>query len=222
ALGPSMHDASGKPICVRVPGDPTTQIIYKVPLANGDVLPIPCVPLNLLSPTGAIPHDQLQNLTFSDAGNGTDDLLTLLATASGRVAELPNHGAISLSLGVDARNETGSQAPPSVASAGCTTDNEAHATDGQFNVYEGFGELAIVPITGHDIAQRVELDLGARALHHSRFGSSLTYKAGGLFRTAFGIAMRSTYATAFRAPSVFDLVGGRTERLPTAEDPCDT
>jgi iron complex outermembrane recepter protein len=221
ALGPSMRDASGTPICVRVPGDPTTQIIYKIPLANG-VLLIPCVPLNLLAPTGAIPSDQLKNLTFSDAGNGIDNMQTLLATAGGRVAELPNHGEISLSLGGDARNETGSQAPPSVASAGYTTDNQALATDGQFDVYEGFGELAIVPVTGHDLAQRVELDLGARALHHSRFGSSLTYKAGGLFRTAFGIAVRGTYATAFRAPSVFDLVGGRTERLPTAEDPCDT
>ena len=30
ALGPSMLDASGVPICVRVPGDPSTQIIYKV------------------------------------------------------------------------------------------------------------------------------------------------------------------------------------------------
>ncbi|HEX8111752.1 MAG TPA: TonB-dependent receptor, partial [Kofleriaceae bacterium] len=222
ALGPSMRDASGTPICVRVPGDPSTKITYNVPLASGTTLHVACVPLNLFAPAGMIPSDQLQSLTFSDAGAGIDNLRTLLATASGQVAQLPDHGGVSLSLGVDARDETGSQAPPSVASAGYTTDNEAHATEGQFEVYEGFGELAIVPITGGDLAQRVELDLGARALHHTRFGSHLTYKAGGLVRTAFGIAARGTYATAFRAPSVFDLVGGRTERLPTAEDPCDT
>ncbi len=221
ALGPSMRDASGTPICVRVPGDPSTQITYNVPLASGHTLHVPCVPLNLFAPAGMIPSDQLQNLTFSDAGAGTDNMRTLLATAGGRVAQLPNHGDVSLSLGVDARDETGSQAPPSVASSGNTTDNEAHATEGQFDVYEGFGELAVVPITGGDLAQRVELDLGARALHHTRFGSHLTYKAGGLVRTTVGIAARGTYATAFRAPSVFDLVGGRTERLPTAEDPCD-
>jgi outer membrane receptor protein involved in Fe transport len=222
ALGPSMRDARGAPICVRVPGDASTQIIYRVPLDTGDTLLIPCVPLNLLAPAGTIPRDQLQNLTFSDAGNGTDNMRTLLATASGRIAALPDHGDISVSLGVDARSEIGNQAPPSVASAGYTTDNEAHATDGQFDVYEGFGELAIVPITGGDLAQRVELDLGARALRHTRFGTHLTYKAGGLVRTTGGIAVRGTYATAFRAPSVFDLVGGRTERLPAAEDPCDT
>ncbi|HEX3761227.1 MAG TPA: TonB-dependent receptor [Kofleriaceae bacterium] len=221
ALGPSMRDADGTPICVRVPGDRTTKIVYHNALGNGVIGDVPCVPLNLLSPTGAIPLAQLANLTFSDAGNGTDNQGTLLATASGQLAELPDHGTISLSLGGDERNETGQQAPPSLASGGSTTDNQALATDGQFDVYEGFGELAIVPITGGDIARRVEIDLGARALHHSRFGSHLTYKAGGLFRTVGGIAVRGTYATAFRAPSVFDLVGGRTETLPTVEDPCD-
>jgi iron complex outermembrane receptor protein len=222
ALGPSMLDARGVPICVSEANKASTQIIYRVPLESGDTLYVPCVPLNLLAPAGMIPSDQLKNLTFSDAGTGTDNTRAVLATASGRIARLPNHGDISVSLGLDARNETGNRAPPSVASAGYTTDNEAHATDGQFDVYEGFGELAIVPITGGELAQRVELDLGARALRHTQFGTHLTYKAGGLVRTTAGLAVRGTYATAFRAPSVFDLVGGRTERLPTVEDPCDT
>jgi len=218
ALGPSMVDASGVPICVRKPGDPTTQIIYTI----RGLPPLPCVPLNLLAPGGTIPRDQLKNLTFNEAGAGTDSLNTLLATASGRVAELPHHGEISLALGGDYRSEVGRQAPPSVASAGYTTDNAAFLTEGQFQLFEGFGELAIVPISGHDIAQRLELDLGARALHHDHAGSSVTYKAGGLFRTVHGIALRGTYATAFRTPSVLDLYGGRTEHTPYAEDPCDS
>jgi len=222
ALGPSMRDANGVPICVRTPGDPTTQIIYKIPQATGNILLVPCVPLNLLAPAGAIPRDQLQNLTYSDAGTGNDTMGTLLATASGRVAELPNHGDISLSLGGDYRSEVGNQFSPSVASAGYTTDNAARDTNGQFHLFEGYGELAIVPISGHDIAQQVELDLGARAVLHNRFGSSLTYKAGGLFRTVHGIAVRGTYATAFRAPTLPDIFGGQTERTPAAEDPCDT
>ena len=219
ALGPSMIDVYGNPICVRKPGDPTTQIVYIIP---GRPVPLPCVPLNLLAPGGTIPRDQLKNLTFNDAGAGTDSQNTLLATANGRVATLPHHGEISLSLGSDYRSELGRQAPPSVASAGYTTDNTAMLTEGQFHLLEGFGELAIVPISGHDIAQRLEIDLGVRALQHDHAGSSVTYKAGGLFRTIHGIAMRGTYATAFRAPSVLDLYGGRTERTPYAEDPCDT
>jgi outer membrane receptor protein involved in Fe transport len=221
ALGPSMLDAHGVPICVRTPGDASTQIVYLIPADTGSNV-VPCVPLNLFAPTGKIPRDQLKNVTYTDAGTGSDRLGTLLATAGGRIAELPDHGDISLSFGTDYRDETGEQLPPDVAAVGYTTDNAARPTSGQFHLFEGFGELAIVPISGHGIAQWVELDLGARAVRHDRFGSSLTYKVGGLFRTVHGIAARGTYATAFRAPSVPDTFGGQVERTPAAEDPCDT
>src|SRR5262249_2217595 len=98
ALGPSMRDARGVPICFPVPGDESSYIIYRIPPDSGGALMVPCVPLNLLAPTGMIPSDQLKNLTFSDAGTGTDNMRTLLATAGGRIAALPNHGDISVSL----------------------------------------------------------------------------------------------------------------------------
>ncbi len=148
ALGPSMRDASGTPICVRVPGDPTTKIVYQVhvEVMCGDgvcepgedpgtcpidcknpgqlgLQPVPCVPVNLFAPAGKIPADQLKGLTYDDVGHGTDTLHTYLATASGRVAELPDHGEISLSLGGDARYEVGDLEAPHVARTGNTTDN---------------------------------------------------------------------------------------------------
>jgi iron complex outermembrane recepter protein len=218
SLGPSMLDKNGTPICVRTPGDINTQIIYQNP-SGGDETP--CVPLNLLVPAGMIPRNQLANLTFRDVGQGSDTQRSFLVTAGGPIAKLPNHGDISLSLGGDYRSEAGDRFPPLVASVANTTDNSADTTQGESQVFEGYGELSIVPISGHPIAQWVELDLGARALRHSQFGRSLTYKLGGLFRTAYGVAARGTYATAFRAPSLFDLFGGRTERDLSAEDPCD-
>jgi iron complex outermembrane recepter protein len=225
ALGPSMLDASGTPICVRVPGNAATKIIYQLHVPDeetpGNFQPVPCVPINILAPAGAIPAAQLKNLTYSDIGTGTDTLHTYLVSASGRIAQLPNHGEIALAIGGDARYEVGEHMPAEVASSGDTTDNQAQDTRGRFHMFEGFGELAIVPITGGDLAQRVEIDLGAHAVRNNRFGSSLTYKAGGLFRTVLGIAVRGTYATAFRAPSVFDLFGGHTVTLLTLEDPCD-
>jgi iron complex outermembrane recepter protein len=214
AIGPSMFDENGLPICVRTPGDPTTKI-------GADFLDVPCVPLNLFAPPGAIPRDQLKDLTFTDVGQGSDSQRTFLVTASGPIAKLPHRGDISLSLGGDYRSEAGDLFPPAVASHGNTTDNMAIPTEGKSHVLEGFGELSIVPIAGHDIARWVELDLGARVLRQRDFGSHLTYKIGGLFRTAHGIAVRGTYATAFRAPALFDLFGGRTQRSVAAEDPCD-
>jgi len=214
ALGPSMLDAKGVPICVKTPGDPSTKIVYVAEQTR------PCVPLDLLTP-GAIPQDQLANVTYKDAVIGRDIMSTVLGTAHGQVAELPDRGEISLSLGGDYRREVGERLAE-VASVGYSTDDAARPTAGRFRMYEGFGELAVVPITGHDIAQHVEIDLGARAQHHDRHGWNLSYKAGGLFRTVHGIAVRGTYATAFRAPSLPDIFGGVAEYNPTAEDPCDT
>jgi len=226
ALGPSMIARSmtnGRiaPICVREPGNPATQVIYEVHYERAPTIQVPCIPLNVLAPSGTIPSGQLAQLTFTDSGQGTDTMRTMLTTLGGRIAELPDHGEITLSLGGDYRYEVGRNSPGSVASTGDTTDTETNHTDGRFHVFEGFGELAIVPISGHDIAQWVELDLGARGVRHGRFGSSLTYKAGGLFRTVHGIAARGTYATAFRAPSLPDIFSEAVERITTAEDPCD-
>jgi iron complex outermembrane receptor protein len=214
ALGPSMLDGNGVPICVERPGDATSKIVYVVEVTR------PCVPLDLMS-SDAIPSEQLANLTYNDAIIGRNIMSTVLATASGQVAELPNRGEISLSLGGDWRREFGERLAE-VASVGYSTDNAVRPTNGRFHVFNAFGELAIVPITGDDIAQRVQVDLGARVLHHNRFGASMTYKAGGLFRTVQGISVRGTYATAFRAPSLPDIFGGVGEHNPTAEDPCDT
>ncbi|HET9627107.1 MAG TPA: TonB-dependent receptor [Kofleriaceae bacterium] len=224
ALGPSMI-VNGVPICVRTPGDPTTQIFYTVRFAHRPPQPIACVPLDPFAKT--IPAAQLKNLTFSDVGDGDDSITTVLATTQGRIARLPHHGEITGTFGVDYRDERGRNAPLNLASTGDTTDNPsstpAQDTRGVFDLSEGFAELAVVPIVGApgEVAQRLEVDLGARVLYHNKFGGEATYKAGALFRSVQGLAARATYATAFRTPTFLDLFEGRTIRTPFVEDPCD-
>jgi iron complex outermembrane recepter protein len=242
SLGPSMLDATGTPICVRVPGDASTKITYKVFTAdplNDDPPPareIPCVPVNLLAPAGKIPLDQLRTLTFSDAGYGTDSQHNLLATARGRLWALPDHGEVALALGASHRTESGLTEPPSAASAGYgyTTDDGEQSTRGDLQISEGFAELSVVPIVDRPFVRRLELDLGGRVLRQEAAGqvatyqvgaqhtTTATYKLGALARTAVGVAARGTFATAFRAPSIRDLVGGHLERTVAVEDPCDT
>lgn len=222
ATGPSMLDAAGTPICVRVPGDPSTKIVYVIRGPNGTTTTIPCVPLNLMSEAGQIPQAQLKNLTFADGGNGNDRMTVLLATAQGTIAHLPGDGSIYGTAGVDYRNEVGNQAPPDIAGAGESTAPSAQATNGKFSTEEAYAEAEVVPLVDAGLVKRLELDLGARLVHHSEFGTDLTYKASGLFRSDFGLALRASYATAWRAPTVRDLIGGQTQTTPSVEDPCDT
>jgi outer membrane receptor protein involved in Fe transport len=216
ALGPSMLDTMGRPICVRTPGDQASQIYYEV-LGVGF---IPCVPVNLLAP-GPISKEQRDQISIDDAGVGTNLMSVVHTGAGGRIAKLPNHGDLSAQLGADYRAEEGEQKPPSIASSANSSDNRALSTTGAYHTYEVYGELTAIPVAGLELARLVELDLGVRALNHSQFGKHLSYKAGGLFRTVQGLAARATYAKAFRAPSVRDTIGGTVERDVAAEDPCD-
>ncbi|HWU87854.1 MAG TPA: TonB-dependent receptor [Kofleriaceae bacterium] len=205
ALGPSFTDANGVPHC----GTP------------GKVIP-DCVPMNIMGRAGSISSDQAKYVTFTGVNTGFNDQKTALAQAGGRLAKLPNNGDISLAVGADYRREAGGFTPDPLTSTGDTTGVAQAPTSGSYNVVEGFGELSVVPVSGLPAAQWLELNLAARAFRYDTFGSGVTWKAGTLFKTAGGVAVRGTYSTAFRAPSVGELFQGQADNFPNATDPCDT
>jgi iron complex outermembrane recepter protein len=205
AIGPSFRASDGTPTC-------GTQA---APIAG-------CVPINILGPSGSIDPKARDYVTFTGISSGYNEQQTALATTHGRLVQLPNHGDLSVAVGADFRRESGGFHPDPLTATGDTTGNAQQPTAGSYNVIEGFGELSLVPLTGKKFAEWVELDLAARGFRYNSFGSGVTWKAGGLFRTYGGVALRGTYSTAFRAPSVAELYQGQTEGFPTIEDPCDT
>jgi iron complex outermembrane recepter protein len=205
ALGPSFIDTDGTPRC----GTPAA------PIAG-------CVPMNIMGPSGSIDPAQRDYVTFIGVSSGYNDQKTALAQAGGRITKLPNGGDISLAVGADYRQEAGGATPDPLTSTGDTTGNAFAPTNGSYNVIEGFGELSVVPVSGMTAAEWVELNLAARGFRYDTFGSGVTWKAGALFKTAGGVAVRGTYSTAFRAPSVGELYQGKADDFPTATDPCDT
>lgn len=204
ALGPSYVDPSAGPTC----GTPDA------PIAG-------CVPLDLLVP-GNITPEMVKYLTFTGVSTGSNEQRTTLAQASGKLVDLPNHGDISVAFGGDYRHEAGAFTPDPLTSTGDTTGNAQAPTAGSYNLVEGFGELSIVPVAELPYAKWLELSLAARGYVYDSFGSGATYKAGALYRPVSQIAVRGTYSTAFRAPSVGELFQGTSDSFPEVEDPCDT
>ena len=204
AIGPSFRDATGLHC-----GTPGAEIAG-------------CVPINIIGPEGSIDPAARKYVTFTGVSTGFNDQKTALAQASGRLAKLPNGGDISLAFGGDYRREAGGFTPDPLTATGDTTGNAQAPTGGSYNATEGFAELSVVPISGKEYAQWVELNLAARAFHYNTFGNGVTWKAGGLFKTTQGLGLRSTYSTAFRAPSVGELTQGKADDFPSATDPCDT
>lgn len=207
ALGPSMS-VGGVPTCVSTPGDPTTAIPG-------------CAPLSLLTPN-QVSSDAIKYLTFTGVSSGFNDQRTTIAQISGQLVKLPNGGDISLAIGGDYRHEQGGFTPDPLTSTGDTTGNAQEPTEGSYHAFEGFGELSIVPVSGLEFAQWLEIDLAGRVYDYNNFGSGATYKASGLWRTAGGLSLRGTYGTAFRAPNIAELYAGKADSFPLVEDPCDT
>ncbi len=207
SLGPSAL-VGGVPTCLGTAGDPTTAIPG-------------CVPVNLLQPNN-VNQAMINYLTFTGVSTGFNDQRTSLAQISGQLVKLPNGGDISVAAGGDYRHEQGGFTPDPLTSTGDTTGNAQAPTEGSYHAFEGFGELSIVPVSGLQYAQWLELDIAGRVFDYNNFGSGSTYKASGLFRTAGGLSLRGTYGTAFRAPNVGELFQGKADSFPNIEDPCDT
>ena len=87
-------------------------------------------------------------------------------------------------------------------------------------MFEGFGELSIVPVSGLDYLKWVELDAAGRVFDYNTFGSGVTGKLSALVRTAGGIGVRGGYGTAFRAPNVSELYAGQRDSSAAVADPC--
>jgi iron complex outermembrane recepter protein len=205
AVGPSFMNASGVPTC----GTPTR------PIAG-------CVPINVLGAAGSIDADSIAYVTFTGVRNGFNQQQTVLAETHGQIAKLPNNGDLSLAIGGDFRAESGATTPDPLAATGDTTGTSVAPTKGSYSVAEGFAELSLVPVSGKPLAEWLELNLAARAFRYNTFGSGVTWKTGALYRPISGFALRSTYSTSFRAPSVTELYQGRTDSLFPVIDPCDT
>jgi outer membrane receptor protein involved in Fe transport len=205
AVGPSFYNAQGVPTC-------GTQA---KPIAG-------CVPMNILGSSGSVDPAAAAFTTYTGVRSGFSEQQTVSAQAHGQLLTLPNNGDLSLAVGGDYRREAGGTTPDPLTATGDTTGNAAAPTSGKYNVYEGFGELSLVPVSGKELVDWLEFNLAARAFRYNTFGSGVTWKTGVLFRTFNGISLRGTYSTAFRAPSVIELYQGKQDGFPATADPCDT
>lgn len=204
ALGPSFMGPEG-PTC----GTPDN--------------PIPdCTPLNLFDGVGSITPDMVAGLTYTGIARGFTMQNSVHGTTYGKLVDTPWGGDVRLAVGAGFRRERGESIPDPITAAGNTSGNKEEPTSGSFDVVEGHAELSIVPVIKRGMIDWLEISLAARGFRYDTFGTGVTYKAGGLWRSPFGLAVRGTYSTAFRAPSVGELFSGNADAFPSVSDPCSS
>jgi iron complex outermembrane receptor protein len=208
ATGPSMRDANGRPVCVRVAGDLTTKI-------GG------CVPMNVLGGEGAIDPAAAAYVAFTGVDRGTDGLDMVSANLAGELFKILSDRPVGLALGAEYRRESASFQPDSVTASLDSSGNNQLPTAGSFNVKEAFGEISI-PVMSHvPFVEDLELSLAGRLFQYNLFGADKTYKVGARYSPFRDLTIRGTWSTAFRAPNVGELFGGTADDYPSVRDPCN-
>ncbi len=206
ALGPSML-INGKPACVRVPGDPATQI-------SG------CVPLDLFHGNPSITPDQIAPLIFTGTSAGFNDLLGAQLNTSGELFRLFSPRPVSLGIGYEFRRVSGGFTNDPLTAKSDSSNGGAVDTGGKYRVNEGYAELLIPIVSGKPLVEDLEASFAARVFNYSNFGSDWTYKSGLRWTPVKDVTLRGTYSSAFRAPSIPDLFTGLTDSFPNVSDPC--
>jgi outer membrane receptor protein involved in Fe transport len=208
AIGPSMEDPeTEQDICVRTPGDPASKI-------EG------CTPLNLFGGAGSMPAAVGEYLRFRGVDRHHWSLGSVQANANGELFKLFSGRPIGLAVGYEFRREAGAFEPNAVSAAGLSSGNNYAATSGSFSVHEGYGEISVPILSGRPLVEELEATAAVRAFGYSTFGSDATYKLGVRWSPIRDVALRGTYSTAFRAPSIVELYAGAADTFSFAEDPC--
>ena len=128
-------------------------------------------------------------------------------------------GPVSLATGVEYRMEkVRGVVDPKFSAGGWATGNY-QATNGKYNVVEGFAETVIPLAKDVAFAKDLELALAARGTSYSTSGYVTTWKAGLTYAPIDDIRLRVTRSRDIRAPNLDELYAGGTSSNSTILDP---
>ncbi|MGI2855053.1 TonB-dependent receptor [Shewanella algae] len=153
--------------------------------------------------------ESIKPYIYTEVNSGGSELDVIAATLSGDLFELPA-GIMGFAAGYEHRKEAAHYTPDSLTSQGLANDPRVEPTAGDFSVNEFYAELAIPLLSELPLAQQVDLSAAMRYFDYSTFGDDTTWKLGLTWRVYDDLMIRGGMSTAFRAPTVYELYGGKS------------
>jgi iron complex outermembrane recepter protein len=179
---------------------------------------VDCVHLNLWGGAtsvgnGSMTAAMIDYITFTAQDTDGSETNEISANISGELFEMDG-GMAGFAAGISQREEEGFDQPDALIAAGITSGNSRLPTSGAYRVEEMYAEL-LMPVLDN-----LEVSVAARYSDYNNFGSTTNGKIGVKFDIMDDLAIRATYAEAFRAPSISELFRGRSDSYNTITDPC--
>lgn len=179
-----------------------------------------CQPLSLFSNTdeyGAA--DWMMTRTVGDTE--IEQLVVGGSMANPDLFEIPM-GYVSGAFGFEYRDESSKSTETTldVPEGTETYFNTLGEDDGDFDVYELFGELAVPLLSDMYLAEDVSLELAYRWADYSHMGSHDSWKAGLNWTVNDQVRFRGTVSDAYRAPNIGEAFGAASQTYASVDDPC--
>lgn len=181
-----------------------------------------CVPLDLFNGPGSITQEMIDYISFTGVDRGFNEQYVGSFNMGGPLFQLMAQDPVAVSIGYEFRREEGGDTPNPLTAAGDSTGNKRNVTSGFFEVNSVFAELSVPIVSNMVGAEQLELTAAVRYVDFNTFGDQTTYKFGLRWNPTEFLAVRGTFSTAFRAPSVIELFGGASDSFPNVSDPCST
>ncbi|WP_285164900.1 TonB-dependent receptor [Shewanella goraebulensis] len=153
--------------------------------------------------------DSIAPFVYTEVNAGGSELDIAALTLSGDIVDLPA-GTMGFAAGYEFRKESAYFTPDSLTAQGLANDPRVEATSGSFDVSEFYAELAIPLLSDLPLAQQVDMSAAVRYFDYSTFGDDSTWKLGLTWRLFDDLMVRGVQSTAFRAPTVDELYGGKS------------
>ena len=190
-----------------------------------------CVPVNLFGPEGSITPEMAAFLT----ADSTTIVRTTLAQVRGTISGDAGFAspwaseAVGFAVGGEFReygatqsSDLLAQTPGELGGAGGAAPN----IDGNYNVYEAFGEIIAPIVEDKPMFHSLTLEAGLRYSTYTVKGATsqnqtTTWKAGGSWEPVESLKFRGNYSRAVRAPNIGELFTPQTVGLTNLSiDPC--
>ena len=168
-----------------------------------------CVPINFFTADVGYTPAQLDFIAFYPASDSRITQSVFDATVAGSLWTLPG-GAVRYSAGLEYREETARFDPNEVAlranaEALSIFGTREDPVEGDFNVWEVFGEVSLPLLRDKPWAKKLLLDLSARYGDYSTTGGAQSWKAGIVWAPIRDVQVRAATGASVRAPSIAEL-----------------